>query len=59
MCITEYDEAETMRMLQEEAEDKLGELMEQLLSKGRLDDIQKAATDKAARKALYKEFGIV
>ena len=75
MCITEYNEAETMRMLREEAHDegwkegweegyaegegKLGELIGELLSKGRLSDAQKAATDKAVRKVLYEEFNIV
>lgn len=58
MCITEYNEAETMQMFKEEGEDKLGELIGQLLSKGRISDAQKAATDKEARAALYKEFGI-
>ncbi len=45
MCITEYNEAETMQMFKEEGEDKLGELMEQLLSRGRISDAQRAATD--------------
>lgn len=59
MCITEYNEAETMQMFKEEGEDRLGELIEQLLAKGRLSDVQRAATDKAARAELYKEFGMV
>lgn len=66
MCITEYNEAETMQMFKEEGreegceegEDKLGELIEKLLAKGRISDIENAAIDKAARAALYKEFGI-
>ncbi len=71
MCITEYNEAETMRMLRQEGleegrkegrsegEDKLGKLVSLLLSKGRNDDIQKAAVDQEARMALYEEFGIL
>lgn len=59
MCMTEYNEAETMQMFKEEGEDRLGELIEQLLAKGRLSDVQRAATDKAARAELYKEFGMV
>ncbi len=66
MCITEYNEAETMQMFKEEGreegreegEDKLGELIGQLLEAGRISDVQKAAADKEARAALYKEFGI-
>ena len=59
MCITEYNEAETMKMFREEGEDKLGRLVSLLLLKGRTGDIEKAATDKAARASLYEEFGIV
>ena len=75
MCITEYNEAETMKMFREEGreegrqegrkvgkeegEDKLGRLVSLLILKGRAGDIEKAATDKAARANLYEEFGIV
>ena len=83
MCITEYNEAETMKMLreegrkegreegreegrkegrkegQEEGEDKLGRLVSLLILKGRNEDVQKAATDKAVRANLYKEFKIL
>ena len=67
MCITEYDEAETMRMLREEAreegvsegEDKLGQLIDILLASKRTDDARKAAVDKNVRKKLYKEFHIM
>ena len=66
MCITEYNEAETMQMFKEEGreegreegEDKLGRLINALLSAGRVDDISKAATDTAARATLYTEFNI-
>ena len=79
MCITEYNEAETMKMFREEGreegrqegrqegrkvgkeegEEKLGRLVSLLILKGRAGDIEKAATDKAARANLYEEFGIV
>lgn len=63
MCITEYHEAETMKMFREEGrqegEEKLGRLVSLLILKGRAGDIEKAATDKAARASLYEEFGIV
>lgn len=71
LCITEYNEAETMKMIREESheegrkegqkegEDKLGRLVTQLVSLGRTSDIQKAAVDKAARTLLYKEFNII
>lgn len=63
MCITEYKEAETMKMFREESreegENSLGELVSMLLSKGREDDIQMAVTDKEARKRLYEEFNII
>ena len=75
MCITEYNEAETMKMLREEGreegrkegrkegreegEDKLGRLVSLLILKGRNEDVQKAATDKAVRANLYKEFKIL
>ena len=63
MCITEYNEAETMKMFREEGkeegEDKLGRLVSLLILKGRTGDVEKAATDKAARANLYEEFGIV
>ena len=59
LCITEYNEAETMKRFKEEGEDKLGRLVSLLIMKGRTGDAQKAATDKAARENLYQEFGIV
>ena len=42
----------------EEGEEKLGRLVSMLILKGRAGDIEKAATDKAARANLYEEFGI-
>ena len=71
MCITEYNEAETMQMFREEGReegleqgleqgaDQLGKLISLLISHGRTDDVQKAAIDKEARAALYKEFNIL
>ena len=59
LCITEYNEAETMKRFKEEGEDKLGRLVSLLIMKGRTGDAQKAATDKAARENLYQEFGIL
>lgn len=70
MCITEYNEAETMRRLRQEGleegrkegrsegEDKLGKLVSLLISQGRNNDIQRAAVNREARMALYEEFGI-
>ncbi|MCI8672545.1 MAG: hypothetical protein HFI89_03530 [Lachnospiraceae bacterium] len=74
MCITEYNEAETMQMFKEEGreegwkdgqiegrregEDKFGKLMEILLGAGRTSDARKAASDREERMRLYKEFGI-
>ena len=43
----------------EQGADQLGKLMSLLISNGRTEDIQKAATDKEARAALYKEFNIL
>lgn len=67
LCITEYNEAETMKMIREESheegreegEDKLGRLVTQLMSLGRTDDVQRAAADKEVRGVLYKEFNII
>ncbi|MBR1741390.1 MAG: hypothetical protein IJ733_05880 [Lachnospiraceae bacterium] len=63
MCLTEYNEEETMQMFKEEGEEngenKMGKLVEKLLSLGRTADLQKAATDKDIRHTLYKEFHIV
>ena len=39
-------------------EDKFGALIEKLFSLGRVDDVQRAATDKAFRAGLFKEFQI-
>ena len=70
MCITEYNEAETMRMFKEEGreegrvegreegEDKLGQLIDILLANKRMEDARKAAVDKDVRRKLYEEFQI-
>lgn len=56
------EKVETMQMFKEEGreegEDKLGQLIGQLPEAGRISDAQRAAADKEARAALYKEFGI-
>ena len=59
MCITEYKEAETMKVFREEGEDRLGKLMTLLISAQRTEDAEKAAIDKEKRRTLYKEFDIV
>ena len=67
MCLTEYNEEETMQMFKEEGrqegekagETKLGQLIAELLSSGRTGDAQKAATDEKTRQILYQEFHIV
>lgn len=71
LCVTKYNEAETMKRFREEGreegrkegrkegEDRLGRLVSLLIMKGRTGDAQKAATDKAARENLYQEFGIL
>lgn len=41
-----------------EGEDRLGTLISKLMTEGRMDDVKKAASEKAAREELYKEFGI-
>ena len=74
MCITEYNEAETMELMKKAAiaeglaqgiaegmakgEDQLGSLIQLLLSKGLTADIQKAVSDKNAREELYLKYGI-
>ena len=42
-----------------EGEDKLGKLINLLMQSNRSEDVTKAATDKEARKKLYKEFGMI
>ena len=75
MCITEYNEEETMQMIREESreegreegrqqgeengENKMGKLIDILLSLGRTADLQKVATDRNVRHSLYKEFNIL
>ena len=41
-----------------EGEAKLAQLISKLISLGRDDDVSRAASDKVAREALYKEFGM-
>ena len=42
-----------------EGERNLATLITKLMSSGRISDVEKAASDEAARKAFYKEFGII
>ncbi len=66
MCITEYNEAETMQMFIEEGrkegrkegEDRFGKLVALLLSNGMTEEEKKAAADKDARAELYRKYGI-
>ena len=39
--------------------EQLGKLINALIASGRIDDAQKAATDKQTRDILYKEFHIL
>ena len=63
MCITEYNEKTFVDGIKAEAigegEDKLGKLINLLMKSNRSEDVTKAATDKEARKKLYKEFGMI
>ena len=71
MCITEYNKVETMQMFKEEGREEglaegieqgteqLGRLIDALIASGRMDEVQKAATDKQTRDILYKEFHIL
>ena len=67
MCITEYNEVETMQMFKEEGRaegieqgtEQLGRLIDALIASGRMDEVQKAATDKQTTDILYKEFNIL
>lgn len=71
MCITEYNEVETMQMFKEEGRaegfqqgieqgaEQLGKLINALIASGRIDEVQKVTTDKQMRDNLYKEFNIL
>ena len=43
----------------EQGTEQLGKLIAALIASGRVDDAQKAATDKQTRDILYKEFNIL
>ena len=43
----------------EQGTEQLGKLIAALIASGRVDDAQKAATDKQTRDILYKEFHIL
>ena len=57
-CLTEYNEEETMQMFKEEGADKLGQLIDVLISCGRTEDVKRVATDKVIRRTLYREYNI-
>lgn len=71
MCITEYNETETMQLFREEgrregrreglaeAEARFGRLMSLLLAEGRTEDAQKASVDSHFRTQLYRKYGIL
>ena len=75
MCITEYNETETMLMFKEEgrregraegralgrmeAEAHFGKLMSILLSKGLTEEARLASVDESMRNELYRKYGIV
>ena len=70
MCLTEYNETETMEMFREEGReegrkegreegaDALGKLIVLLTENGETELILKASTDPEVRKALYKKYNI-
>lgn len=74
MSIFEYDEEEEKRKLREEefeygkeegrnegrceGRNEILSLIQNLLSSGRKDEIERAVTDEAYRKALLEEFGL-
>ena len=43
----------------EQGTEQLGRLIDALIASGRMDEVQKAATDKQTRDILYKEFHIL
>ena len=43
----------------ERGTEQLGRLIDALIANGRMDEVQKAATDKQTRDILYKEFNIL
>ena len=43
----------------EQGTEQLGRLIDALIASGRMDEVQKAATDKQTRDILYKEFNIL
>ena len=54
----EMERAEGKAEGKAEGEDRLASLMKKLLSLGRMEDLQKAATDQKYREVLYTEFKI-
>ena len=67
MLLTEYNEAEAMRLFEldgerrgrEEGENKMADLMQKLFALGRVDDAMKAASDKTFRDQMFQEFEIM
>lgn len=58
VCITEFNEKAFIDGIHEDGENKLGLLIEKLMTAGRNADALKAATDEDARKQFYIEFGM-
>ena len=64
MAIMDYDscinaaEERGEKRGEENGEQRMSALMQQLLSKGRMDDALKATSDKEYRQKLYKEFNL-
>lgn len=56
--IFEYDEEKFLEYERNEAEKRLGQLVNELLNADRLEEVRKVTTDKEFREQLYKEYGI-
>ena len=46
------------KVIEEQSEERMGQLAEKLIAAGRIPDVSKAARDGAFRQKMYKEFGI-
>ena len=59
MILTEYNEELRKKTLKEEGVDLFANLMKILLSSGRLEDAERASSDKAFREALFKKYNLL
>ncbi len=61
MCITEYNEAQTMQMFREEGreegEGRVNQLNRKLIAEKRYGDLERAAKDRAFQEELYERYG--